>query len=119
LDVSKIVIAAQTEKTDAVADLRRHLPGKSVADIRKALSTGAPLVDRKLFFNDHDEAAGQLKAVVAELQRHGIEPRVYEIDEDANVESLIDSDKQESVEYLDNILARHEQIKADRERRGG
>ena len=117
--MSKIVIAGQTDKTNAVSDLHKLLPGKSVAEIRQALSTGAPLVDRTLFYNDHDEAAAQLKAIIAALRKHGVEPRVYELDEDEDVESLIDSDKQESVEYLDNILERHEQIKADRERRGG
>lgn len=117
--MSKIVIAARTDKTDAVAELRRHLPSKSVAEIRKALSTGGPLVDRTLFYNDHDEAAAQLKAVIADLQKHGIEPRVYELDEDEDVTSLIDSDKQQSVENLDNILERHQRIKANRERRGG
>jgi hypothetical protein len=111
--MGKIVIAAQTDKTDAVTDLRKHLPGKSIGEIRQALTTGAPLVDRVLFFNDHDEAAVQLNAVVADLQKHGIEPRVYELDEDEHVSQLVDSDKQESVEYLRNILDRHEQIKAD------
>jgi hypothetical protein len=55
--VSKIVIAAQTDKIDTVGGLRKLLPNKAVADIRKALTTGAPLVDRVLFYNDHVEAA--------------------------------------------------------------
>jgi hypothetical protein len=116
--VSRIVIAAQTDKTSAAAvDLQKVLPNRSVDEIRQALSTGAPLVDRVLFYNDHHEAGEQLSAVISNLQKHGIEPRVYELDDDDEVAPLIDSDKQESVEYLHNILERHAQIKADREGR--
>ena len=116
--MSKIVIAAQTDKADAVAGLRSPLRGRSLAEIRKALAIGAPLVSRTLFYHDHDDAAAQLKSVIRVLQEHGVEPRVYELDEDEEVELPIDSAKQESVEYLDNIFERHEQIKTDRERRG-
>lgn len=116
--MAKFVIAAKTDKTDAVADLRRDLPGKPIAEIRIALSTGAPIVDRTLFHNDHDDAAAQLKAVIATLREHDIEPRVYELADDADVELLIDSDKQESVEYLDAVLTRYEQVKVDQRGRG-
>jgi hypothetical protein len=114
--MGKIVIGAQTDKVDAVADLRKHLPNKSVGDIRHALTTGAPLVDRLLFFNDHEEAAAQLLAVIADLQKHGIEPRVYDLDEDEDVTTLIDADKQSSVQRLHNMLERHEQIAAQQRR---
>lgn len=95
------------------------LPDKSVGEIRQALSTGAPLVDRTLFYNDHEEAAAQLKGVIAELRKHGIEPRVYELDDDEDVGAPIDADRQESVEYFDAILERFEQIKADQRQRDG
>jgi hypothetical protein len=117
--MSKIVIAVQSNNATVVAALRSVIPDKSFGEIKQALSTGAPLLARKLFHNDHDEAVAQLKAVIDVIRRLGFEPRLYEIDDDEDDAVLIDSDQLESVEYLQNILDRHDQIKADRARRGG
>jgi hypothetical protein len=119
--MSKFVIAASATRDDAaiVASIRSAIPEKSIREIGHALSTGGPLLTRELFGNDHDEAAVQLTAVVDALRRHGIEPQIYEISDNTDEASRLDAGNLESVDYLRNVLDRHNQIKRDREGRSG
>jgi hypothetical protein len=105
--VSTFAIRVRSNDPMLVTELRRVLPEKAVSEIRRALGAGAPLVARTLLGNDHDEAAAILLAIVDIARRSDAEIAVEELHADGDR-------TQESIDYLRNVIDRHEAIRRQR-----
>jgi hypothetical protein len=62
-----VVIVRHHPDSELVRRLIR-LTGKSVGEVQRALRDGTSLVSERLWFNDHDERAAVLRALVAVIE---------------------------------------------------
>jgi len=81
------------------------LPAVSVLQIREALKGRQPLREWKLFLNDHDAIAEEIRNVLQILQRHKAELELYELQDD----EVFDPDHppatgRRTAEVVNNIL---------------
>lgn len=106
--MSKIAIAAKTDRTDVALALRKVLPNASIADLKQSLATGRPFFEMLFGDPDHDEQEAIVRKLVGELQRVGVEPIVYELGEMQSADEP--GVEPESVEYLMNRFAQWKQI---------
>ncbi|MDA8021308.1 MAG: hypothetical protein MPN21_28075 [Thermoanaerobaculia bacterium] len=105
--MSNIVVLSESTKesrTAVVAATRRHFD-LGIKEILDRQSTRRPLVEVRLFGNDHDEVTKRLVGLLDELQRAGALFTLFELEEaqgfvsrDAHDLSII------SRQELDNIL---------------
>ena len=74
-----IVLSDVPDTVRAVEVLRAIAPETSIAEYRKRITSGSPVIERILFENDHDDVAAQLRALLSELPKTGARIRVFEL----------------------------------------
>ena len=67
----------------------RPLTGESMAAIKAAVESGAPVFERELFRNDFAEVAGTLRRLVRELRLAGASVTIREGDDEITEEVLL------------------------------
>lgn len=125
--MSTIVVVVRSDQPSA--DLIRRLreaTAKPMGEVRRALVTGAPLVSERLFFNDHEERAAVLRALVSAVADAGVTAEAYEMEEgETYVEGACDDNRFDLPEVLeilaewDRRLARIHELDDKKARSGG
>jgi len=111
--MSKLLIAAKTDRTDVLAALHKLLPGVPLSELRQHLSAGTPFVERLYPMNDREEVASLFRKILAELDSKSIEAIGYDLREEDEFDPITSADKRENAEVIENILHRAEQISED------
>jgi hypothetical protein len=106
--MSKIVISLDSEISNtALIDIRR-VTNLDLSEIRQSVSSGEPLVEFPLFYNDHDEVSQKLRNLVSIFTSNSIEASFFELEEDEEL-NLDNRDLTEiSSTTLLNILEAHD-----------
>ncbi|MDP1922642.1 MAG: hypothetical protein Q8L14_40750 [Myxococcales bacterium] len=81
--MSTIVVSVRQEVPDIglLRALGKMLP-RALGDLSGALKAGAPLLQSRLFFNDHEERAAELRALLRLLSESGAAVDVFAVEED-------------------------------------
>ena len=93
----------------------QQLTGRSLNDIRKALTTDSPVVEMELYEGDFDSHAAMLRSILNCIVEFSLRSKIYELPEGETMQKYSFGDKCEiSSEVLLNILQADEE---DRDRR--
>lgn len=103
--MSKIVvfIDAPHPPVALVRELR-SATGQSVEQIRAALRSNVPIVERELFGNDHDDAARVLRETLMAGTRAHADVQLFELEPDEDFASVVPERRRIDVSTLHNIL---------------
>lgn len=81
--MSTIVVTARQDVPDIeLLKARGAILPRAPGDLSKTLKTGAPLVQSRLFFNDHDERAAELRALLKVVSESAAAVDVFAVEED-------------------------------------
>jgi hypothetical protein len=72
----RLAIAARSDRPDVIAAVR-VATGESLAEIRRRLASGEPLVEGE----PYDDVPERMRAVVVALRSKGVEPAFYLLDD--------------------------------------
>lgn len=109
--MSKIVVKVDniTNRNDVISCIRR-ITGLGMSDIQRKIQSGETIGEYVLFYNDHDEVASTLRALISEVKKTGSTVSLYEISENEDFAALPDiADYEVSEEVVNNIIDQYEQ----------
>ncbi len=104
--MSRIVVVGRTRNpTAAQVAAVRGATGTSIAEIKKMLQSGTPILERVLFLNDHDESAATLRRLVAYASRVALPLEIFELSPSEVFETVRQSECRIDETILENILS--------------
>lgn len=104
--MGKIVICAQGEATVGLLAGLRKATNHPMGSLRNALTAGSVLLERRVFGNDHDEAALDILGVVDCLEHHGVHYQLYELAASQDFDDVPRDRCRIALGVLKNALAR-------------
>jgi hypothetical protein len=104
-----VVTDVGAQRSRAIATIRQAT-GQPFAAIVEAIKRQQPVVERELFYRDHDEVARMLRNLVSILPTAGVSFELYELPTGTRFSTIEEASSQRiSVEVLQNILSGHEE----------
>jgi hypothetical protein len=105
-----VVVTNVGEQKTKVITLLREVTGSAFSVITEAIKNRQPILERKLFYRDHDDVAVALRRLTGGLTRLGADYELYELPE---AQAFLAADKSRvhriSPDVLENILQAHEE----------
>jgi hypothetical protein len=114
--MSAIVLLATSKAGAPFLTVLRRITELPLGELRDALDEGRPFFRTVLFNNDHSEQAARLRAIAAEAEREHVGLRVFELDEDEELDLTKSAETEISVATLRNILDARDELSARMER---
>lgn len=108
--MSKIVIEVSDYKdlTGTISVIQK-ITKKGISEIKNNITAHRPVYEGALFYNDHDEVADKLIALVRDLAKINTQVAVYELDEDDDASDLSKyEDSLISPMIMLNIIQKHD-----------
>lgn len=106
--MSKVLIFIDDENVAAANLVQlQNATRLGLGEIRSAISSGKPIVEREIFDSNYDEHAALIRNVLAAVEDGEIKHRIYELPESETMETYDLADRcLVSIEVMRNILSR-------------
>ncbi len=108
-----LAIADAPDLAKTVTVVRRFAPEVSIANIRRSIADGVPVIECLLFENDHQAVAEKLRGLVRELPLVGAKIRVFELRPTESFDAIDPAKKEIAPQVLLNILDESDRIDAE------
>ena len=107
--IALVVTDPGTQRSNVIAAIR-HATGLPLSAIVKAIDGRQAVVERELFYRDHDEVAGILRSLLSVLPATGASFEVYELPKGTHFSASAETSAHRiSTEVLQRILLGHEE----------
>jgi len=104
------MVVDQAPDLGHVAAVLRRTTALPLSEIVSRMKSQAPVIERELFGNDHDEIALILRELLQQLPGIGAKIRLFELPEGHSFTSVEEEARQEiSAQTLVNILSSHDE----------
>lgn len=113
--MAKFAFAARSTDNAVVAAVR-GIAGRPIAEIKKRLADGTPFWESDGYFDDPEGVKRRARALVQQLQKLGVEPIIYELDDGDDLESLDALPSPITPEYMEGLFESYQDITNTRKR---